>query len=86
MHTHPMEGHSIPIPIPRGMGVFKIKSLEAKYEAELEFLGGWEVQNKQAFCGGRMDVFLNCTPPQINVKLLKIQSTLNFVGKHGNNI
>ena len=44
-----------------GGGVLKVKILEAKYEAKLEFPGGTGVQNKKTFCGGSMDIFWNCT-------------------------
>ena len=40
--------------IPRGRGVLKVKILEAKYEAKLEFPGGgggWGVQNKKPSVG-----------------------------------
>ena len=40
--THATEGHW---KFPGGRGVLKVKVLEAKYEAKLEFPGGWEVQN-----------------------------------------
>ena len=38
--------------IPRGRGVLKVKILEAKYEAKLEFPGGRGVQNKKPSVGG----------------------------------
>ena len=45
-----------------GGGVLKVKILEAKYEAKLEFPGGeGGVQNKKTFRGGSMDIFWNCT-------------------------
>ena len=37
--------------ISRGWGVLKVKSLEAKYEAKLEFPGGRGVQNKKPSVG-----------------------------------
>ena len=46
--------------IPRGRGVLKAKILEAKYEAKLEFLGGWGYKTK-TFRGGSMDIFWNYT-------------------------
>ena len=43
-------------------GVLKVKNLEAKYEAKLEFPGrrgkGCITKN---ICGGSMDIFWNCT-------------------------
>ena len=42
----------------------KAKTLEAKYEAKLEFTGGGgggEVQNKKPSVGGSMDIFCNKT-------------------------
>ena len=38
--------------VPRGRGVLKVKILEAKYEAKLEFPGGWGEQNKKPSMGG----------------------------------
>ena len=38
--------------VPRGRGVLKVKILEAKYEAKLEFPGGMGVQNKKPSLGG----------------------------------
>ena len=46
--------------IPRGKGVLKVKILEAKYEAKLEFPGGWGAK-QITFCRGSMDIFCNCT-------------------------
>ena len=37
--------------IPRGRGIFKVKILEAGYEAKLEFPGGGGVQNKKPSMG-----------------------------------
>ena len=50
IHTHPMEGHWKFL---RGRGVLKVKILEAKYEAELEFPGraGGGMQNKNLLWG-----------------------------------
>ena len=47
--------------IPRGRGVLKVKILEAKYQAKLEFPGGTGAQNKKTFPGGSRDIFWNCT-------------------------
>ena len=44
-----------------GRGVLKVKILEAKYEAKLEFPEGRGVENKKTFHGGSMDIFWNCT-------------------------
>ena len=38
--------------IPRGRRVLKVKILEAKYEAKLEFPGGTGVQNEKPSVGG----------------------------------
>ena len=43
--------------IPRGRGVLKVKILEAKYEAKLEFPGRTGVQNKKTFRGGSTDIY-----------------------------
>ena len=42
--THPPYGRSLEIP--RGPGVLKVKILEAKYEAKLEFPEGWGYKTK----------------------------------------
>ena len=49
-NLYPPVGRSLEIP--RGKGVLKVKILEAKYEAKLEFLRGTGVQNKKPFMGG----------------------------------
>ena len=46
-----MEGH------PGGRGVLEAKSLEAKYEAKLEFPGGMGVQNKKNLPCGELWIF-----------------------------
>ena len=51
----------VPLEIPRGRGVLKVKILGAKYEAKLKFPGGQGVQNKKNFRGRSMDIFWNCT-------------------------
>ena len=38
---NPYPPHGRSSEIPRGRGVLKVKTLEAKYEAKLDFLGGW---------------------------------------------
>ena len=40
IHPYSMEG------ISRGMGLLEANILEAKYEAKLEFLGGWRAKQK----------------------------------------
>ena len=47
--------------IPRERGVLKVKILEAKYEAKLEFPGGMGGAKQKTFHGGSMDIFWNCT-------------------------
>ena len=44
--------------IPRGSGVLRVKILEAKYEAKLEFPGGMGDAKRKTFPGGSTDVFL----------------------------
>ena len=40
-----------------GGGVFKVKILEAKYKAKLEFPGGRGDVKQKTFRGGSMDIF-----------------------------
>ena len=47
--------------IPRGRRVLKVKLLEEKYEAKLEFPRGREGAKQETLCGGSMDIFWNCT-------------------------
>ena len=47
--------------IPKGRGVLKVKILEAKYEAKLEFPGGTGDAKQKTLRGGSMDIFWNCT-------------------------
>ena len=49
---NPYPPHGRSSEIPRGRGVLKVKILEAKYEAKLEFPGGKGVQNKKPSVGG----------------------------------
>ena len=49
---NPYSPHGRSLEIPRGRGVLKVKILEAKYEAKLEFPGGQGVQNKNPSMGG----------------------------------
>ena len=44
---NPYPPHGRSLEIPRGRGVLKVKILEAKYKAKLEFLGRQGVQNKK---------------------------------------
>ena len=46
--------------IPWGRGVLKVKILEAKYEAKLEFPGGRGNAKQKTFCGWVMDIFWIC--------------------------
>ena len=48
---NPSPHHGRSLEIPRGRGVLKVKILEAKYEAKLEFPGGTGVQNKKPSVG-----------------------------------
>ena len=63
----PYPPHGRSLEIPRGWGggggVLKVKSLEAKYEAQLEFPGGGggEGAKQKTFCGGSVDIFWNST-------------------------
>ena len=55
-NPYPPIGRSLEIP--RGRRVLKVKILEAKYEAKLEFPGGdGRCQSKVTFHGGSMDIF-----------------------------
>ena len=46
----------------KGEGVdLKAKLLKEKYEAKLEFPGGWGDAKQKPFTGGRMDIFWNYT-------------------------
>ena len=57
IHTHPIEGHQKF----QGGGGLKSQTLEAKYEAKLEFPGGGGgMQNKKPSIGGRMNIFWKC--------------------------
>ena len=49
-NPYPPDGRSPEIP--SGRGVLKAKILEAKCEAQLNFLGGGRVQNKKPSMGG----------------------------------
>ena len=55
IHTHPMEGHRKFL---GGGGVLKVKILEAKYEAKLEFSGGMGGTKQKTFCGGEYGYIL----------------------------
>ena len=44
-----------------GGAVLKVKFLEAKYEAKLEFPEGTGGAKQKTFCGGSMDIIWNCT-------------------------
>ena len=44
-----------------GRGVLKVKILEPKYEAKLEFPGGMGCAKQKTSHGGSMDIFWNCT-------------------------
>ena len=44
---NPYPAHGRSLGIPRGRGVLKVKILETKYEAKLEFPEGWGVENKK---------------------------------------
>ena len=57
IHTDSMEARSLEIP--RGRGVLKAKLLEEKYEAKLEFPGGWGAKQKPSV--GRVWVFSGTT-------------------------
>ena len=57
----PYPPHGRSSEIPRARGILKVKILEAKYEAKLEFPGGMGVQNQKTFREGSMDIFWNCT-------------------------
>ena len=56
----PTQSHERSLEIPWGRGVLKVNILEAKYEANLEFVGGGGCKTKTLLWGG-MDIFWNCT-------------------------
>ena len=58
---NPYPPHGRSSEITRGRGVLKAKTLEAKYEAKLEFPGGTGDAKQKTFCGGSMDIFWNPT-------------------------
>ena len=58
---NPYPPHGKSLEIPRGRGVLKVKILEAKYEAKLEFPGGRGGTRQKTFCGGSLNIFQNCT-------------------------
>ena len=59
---NPYPPHGRSLEIPRGRGVLKVKILEAKYEAKLEFPGGGREGAKQKpSVKGSMDISWNCT-------------------------
>ena len=60
-YTYPYSPHGRTLEIPRGRGVLEAKLLEEKYEAKLEFPGGWGVQNQKPPGAGSTDIFWNYT-------------------------
>ena len=56
-NLYPPHGRSTEIR--RVRGVLKVKILEAKYEAKLEFPGEMGDAKQNTFCGGSMDIFWN---------------------------
>ena len=62
---NPYPPHGRSSEIPRGRGVLKVKILEAKYEAKLEFPGGTGGAKQKTFRGGSMDIFWNCTVQKV---------------------
>ena len=61
---NPYPPHGRSPEIPRGRGVLKVKLLEAKYEAKLEFPWGMVGEKQKPSMGGGgggMDIFWNCT-------------------------
>ena len=52
--------HGRPLEIPGGEGGLKVKILEAKYEAKLEFPRGIGGAKQKTFHMGSMDIFWNC--------------------------
>ena len=65
---NPYPPHGRSSDIPRGTGVLKVKILEAKYEAKLEFPGGRGCETKKPSKGGvriHICIFWNYTLPYI---------------------
>ena len=61
IHTWAPHMHGRSLEIPRGRGVLKVKILEAKYEAKLEYpggMGGGGGQNKKTLPWGEYGYFL----------------------------
>ena len=58
---NPYPSHGTSSEIHRGRGVLKVKILEVKYEAKLEFPGGTGDAKQKTFHGGSMDIVWNCT-------------------------
>ena len=57
IHTHPKGGNRKF----RGGGGLEGQIVNGKYEAKLEFLGGWVGQNQKPSLGEGMDIFWNHT-------------------------
>ena len=53
---NPYLPHGSSLEIPRGRGVLKVKILEAKYEAKLEFPRGTGGAKQKTFHGGSLDI------------------------------
>ena len=66
--------------IPRGRGVLKVKILEAKDEAKLEFPRGSRGAKQKTFRGGSMDIFWNCTFDFMSSNLLTLKSSYRWLG------
>ena len=60
---YPYPPHGRSLEILSGWGVSKAKSFKGKYGGKLEFLEGWgeELNPKNTFHGGGMDIFWNNT-------------------------
>ena len=70
-NPYPPPGRSLEIP--RGRGILKVKILEAKYEAKLEFPGGRGVQTLH---GGMWIFFWTCTMNRVTQAITCRQSHL----------
>ena len=76
---NPCPPHGRSSEIPRGRRFLKVNTLEAKYEAKLEFpVGTWGAKQK-TFRGGSMDIFWNCTLRFLSIYFKRPGWRISFV-------